>query len=203
MEGVDAVDIVLNALLGIALAATCGFRIFVPLLVMGIAEMTGLLDLGSGFQWIGTYPAIIIFGVATLMEILAYFIPVVDNILDAASMPLSVMAGIMVTAAAMTDANPILQWALAIIAGGGAAAATSLVSNGVHAASTLTTGGAANPVVSAVESTGSVIMSILAVVVPVLAVILIVIAMAVIYRYFIRAKRNLAPQPDAGPSPPQ
>ena len=183
-------DIVLNICIGIALAATCGFRIFVPLLALSVAGLAGVVDLGSSFQWIGTYQAVIVFGVATLVEILAYFIPYVDNILDAASVPFSVMAGVVVTAAVMTDVSPILRWAMAIIAGGGAAAAGSLVSNGVHAASTLASGGAANPVVSTVESTGSIVASILAVAVPILAVVLIVTAIFLIYRFFIRAKRR-------------
>jgi hypothetical protein len=183
-------DIVLNVCIGIALAATCGFRIFVPLLALSVAGLAGVVDLGSSFQWIGTYQAVIVFSAATLVEILAYFIPYVDNILDAASVPFSVMAGVVVTAAVMTDVSPILRWAMAIIAGGGAAAAGSLVSNGVHAASTLASGGAANPVVSTVESTGSVVASILAVAVPILAVVLIVAAIFLIYRFFIQAKRR-------------
>jgi hypothetical protein len=194
------VDIVLSVCIGIALAATCGFRIFIPLLALSIAGMTGFIDLGAGFQWMGTLPAVIIFGAATVAEVLAYFIPIVDNILDAASVPLSAVAGAFVAAAAITEVSPGVQWTLAIVAGGGLATATSLVSNAVHAASTLTTGGAANPAVSAVESTGSAFASILAIVVPILAVIAIAIGIVLIYRYFIQPSRKRRGEGGAGGS---
>jgi hypothetical protein len=97
---------------------TCGFRIFVPLLIMGIANVSGYLNLTDGFAWIASYPALIVFSVATVLEVIAYFFPYVDNLLNAISTPASVIAGIMVTAAVMTDVSPILQWTMAIIAGG-------------------------------------------------------------------------------------
>ncbi len=195
-------DAVLGVCIGIALAATCGFRLFIPLLALSIAGTAGLIDLGSGFHWLGTWPSIVVFGAATVAEILAYFIPIIDNILDAASVPFSVMAGVVAAAASMTDVSPFLQWSLAIIAGGGAAAAASLVSNGVHAASTLTTGGAANPAVSAVESTGSVVASVLAIVVPIAAVVLIATAIAAIYGYVVKAKRKAAADSGGGEGEP-
>lgn len=182
-------EIALNALIGIGLAATCGFRVFVPLLALGVAGMFGYVNLGSGFQWIATYPAIVALSVATLAEVLAYFFPYVDNLLVTVSSPLSIMAGVMAMAAVMTDVSPALQWSLAIIAGGGAATASSLVSNGVHHSSTVVSGGIANPLVSAVESVMSVIMSILSILVPILAVLLLVITVVLIYK-FIRKIRT-------------
>lgn len=184
--------ILINVLIGVSLAATCGFRVFVPFFVMGIAGMGGYLDLGSGFQWIASYPALIVFGVATLAEILAYFFPYVDNLLTTASVPISTIAGILVTAAVMTDINPILQWALAIIAGGGAATATSIISAGVHHGSTALTGGAANPVLSGLESAAAAIISVIAVVAPFLAIICILLILSVLYKIFGKLRRKPA-----------
>ncbi len=182
----------ISIIIGVSLAATCGFRIFVPLLVMGISAQAGYLDLGSGFQWIGTTPAIIVLAIATVVEVLAYFFPFVDNLLISLSAPISVLAGIMVSAAVMTDINPMLQWALAIIAGGGAAAATNLVSNGVHHSSTAVSAGTINPVVSTIESGLAVLTSILAVVAPLLALICIVTVVFFILKGYHRLKRRWA-----------
>ncbi len=184
-------EIVLQILVGVGLAATCGFRVFVPLLVMGIAGLSGYLQLAPGFTWITSLPAVIIFGIATVIEIAAYFIPYVDNLLDSISVPASVIAGVLVAASVITDIHPLLRWALAIIAGGGIAAVTSLISNGAHGVSTVASGGIANPVVSGAESVLSVLSSIIAIAVPVLAVILIVVLVFIAFRVLRHYKRKL------------
>ncbi|NLV48695.1 MAG: DUF4126 domain-containing protein [Clostridiaceae bacterium] len=181
---------ILQILIGVGLAATCGFRIFVPLLVMGIAGYSGYLELASEFSWIASLPAIIIFAVATIIEIAAYFIPYVDNLLDSISIPASVIAGIVVAASVITDMHPLLRWTFAVIAGGGVATVTSLVSNGVHGVSTVASGGGANPAVSGVESALSIVSAIVAVLVPVLAVILITIVVILTIRLMKKWKRR-------------
>ncbi|NLB52907.1 MAG: DUF4126 domain-containing protein [Syntrophomonadaceae bacterium] len=185
-------EIFLNVLIGIGLAATCGFRIFVPLLITGIAGVSGYLNLSSGFEWIASYPALVVFMAATVIEVIAYFFPFIDNLLNTISTPISVIAGVMLTAAVMTDINPILQWTLAIIAGGGAASATSLVSNGTHHASTIVSGGIANPFISAVESIISVILPVLAIAIPVLAFILFILLLFGFYKILSKLKSKIA-----------
>ena len=188
------VETFLSVLLGIGLAATCGFRIFVPLLIMGIAGISGSLNLSSGFEWIASYPAMIGFGIATIFEAVAYFFPYVDNLLNTISTPFSILAGVVVSAAVITDISPFLQWTLAIIAGGGAASATSLISNGAHHASTAVSAGLTNPVVSAVESVISVILPVLAIAMPVLAFILLILLVAAIYRLLIKLRSKIMPR---------
>ncbi|MDW7658294.1 MAG: DUF4126 domain-containing protein [Bacillota bacterium] len=185
-------EIVLQILIGVGLAATCGFRVFVPLLVMGIAGLSGYLHLATGFEWIASLPAVIIFGIATAIEIAAYFIPYIDNLLDSISIPVSVIAGIVVAASVITDVHPILRWTLAVMAGGGIATVTSLISNGVHGVSTVASGGAANPAVSGVESVLSVISAIISIVIPILAIVLIAILVIVAIRVLrkFRQKHN-------------
>lgn len=187
-------EILLQILIGVALSATCGFRVFVPLLVMGIANISGYLTLSSGFEWIGSYPAVIVFAVATAVEITAYFFPYIDNVLNTISIPVSIVAGIIVTASVITGIDPILQWSLAIIVGGGVATATSLVSSGVHGVSTVVSGGAANPIVSTVESAGSVITAVLAVAVPVLAVVLLILLIVLVLLSLRKFRKKNAPE---------
>ncbi|MBK9097967.1 MAG: DUF4126 domain-containing protein [bacterium] len=158
-----------SILLGIGLSAATGFRIFVPFLVASIASITGYLPLSSSFEWIGTYPALILFGVATIIEIGAYYIPWLDNLLDSIATPAAFIAGAILMVAVVSGLPPLAKWALAIIAGSGAAGIVQTGTTITRAASTTTTGGLANPVVSTVEAGSSFGLSLLAIMLPVAA----------------------------------
>ncbi len=170
-------DTLLAVFLGVGLSAACGFRIFFPLFIMSIASISGNLELSQGFEWIATYPALITFGIATLSEILAYYIPWVDNLLDAIATPAAITAGVIVMAAAVGDMNPLLKWTLAVIVGGGIAGTLQGFTGLVRLASSATTGGLGNPVVSTMEAGGSFILSILAIFLPIVAFIAVLILM--------------------------
>jgi hypothetical protein len=176
------VDTALSVFIGIGLSAAVGFRIFVPFLIMSIAALSGNLDLAPGFDWVGTYYALIAFLVATVVEVLAYYIPWVDNVLDTVATPAAVVAGIVATAAVVTDMSPLLKWSLALIAGGGAAATVQAATVAVRGASSLTTGGIGNPVVATGELGGSTITSLLAIIVPVLTFILLIVTGVFVWR---------------------
>jgi uncharacterized protein DUF4126 len=158
--------------LGIGLSAACGFRVFVPLLVMSIASLSGHLALSHGFEWIGSYPALITFSVATCLEVAGYYIPWVDHVLDTMATPAALLAGAVVTAAMVGDMSPFLKWTLAVIAGGGAAGLVQGTTVVARSASSLGTGGLGNPIVATAELGGAVVTSILAIVAPVLVLVL-------------------------------
>ena len=158
--------------IGLGLAAACGFRVFVPLLVASIAARAGYLSLAAGFDWVGTEPALYAFATATLLEILAYYIPWLDNALDAIATPAAVIAGMLVGAAVFTDLPPFLKWSLAIIAGGAAAGMVQGATGLLRLKSTALTGGLANPVVSTLELAGSLVTAVMALMVPVVALVL-------------------------------
>lgn len=158
--------------IGLGLAAACGFRVFVPLLVTSIAARAGYLPLAPGFEWVGTEPALYAFATATLLEILAYYIPWLDNALDAMATPAAVFAGMLVGAAVFTDLPPFLKWSLAIIAGGAAAGMVQGATGLLRLKSTALTGGLANPVVSTLELVGSLVTAVMALMVPVVALVL-------------------------------
>ncbi len=164
-------DAFLSVALGIALAAATGFRVFVPLLVAGLAARAGWIPLTDTFSWLSSTPALLMLGTAALFETMAYYIPGVDHILDVLASPVAVAAGAVASAAVMTDVSPELMWPIAIIAGGGIAAATKGSAALVRAKSGVTTAGLANPVVSTVETAGAILLSILALLLPVLALI--------------------------------
>jgi hypothetical protein len=158
--------------IGLGLAAACGFRVFVPLLVASIAAQAGYLSLAPGFEWVGTQPALYAFATATVLEILAYYIPWLDNALDAIATPAAVIAGMLVGAAVFTDLPPFLKWSLAIIAGGAAAGMVQGATSLLRLKSTALSGGLANPVLSTLELVGSFVMAAMALMAPVVALLL-------------------------------
>ena len=101
-------ETLLGVIIGLGLSAACGFRVFVPLLVMSIASLSGHLTLSSGFEWIGTYPALLAFAVATVLEIAAYYIPWVDNFLDIIGAPAAIIAGMIAMASSASTGPP--EW---------------------------------------------------------------------------------------------
>lgn len=162
-------EILLSIGLGVGLAAACGFRVFLPVLVMGVASRAGALDLADGFEWMASTPALLALGVATVCEIGAYYIPWLDNVLDAAAMPAAVTAGVVVAAANIETATPMLGWALAAVGGGSAAAVVQTGTTLLRGASTVMTAGIGNPVISTGEAGSAVGLSVLAIGLPVVA----------------------------------
>ena len=159
----------LSILVGLGLSAAVGFRVFVPLLIMGVAAQTGYLTLASGFAWIGSTPALIAFGVATVLEIAGYFIPWVDHVLDVIAAPAAVVAGTIATAGTVVNIDPFFRWTLAIIAGGGIAGLIHGLTGATRVVSTITSAGVTNPGVALAEAGSSVVLSVLAILLPVIA----------------------------------
>jgi hypothetical protein len=186
-------ETVLAISLGIGLSAACGFRVFVPLLVMSVASLSGHLTLAPGFQWIGTYPGLVTFSVATVVEIGGYYIPWVDHLLDTMATPAAIVAGTVITAAVVSNMSPMMKWSLAAIAGGGAAGlvqGTTVVARGL---STATTGGLGNPFFATIELGGALFTSILALLAPLLAVGLIAVLLFVLSRKIVQKTRKAQP----------
>ena len=180
-------DIALSITLGIGLAAAVGLRIFLPLLVVSVAAYAGHLQLSGNFAWLGSLPAMTMLGAAAIVEVLAYYIPAVDNLLDAITTPVALVAGTLVSAAVMVDLPPIVKWTTAIIAGGGAAGLTQGVTALLRAKSTALTGGLGNPVIATAELGGALTLAVLALVAPLIALA----AVVVFFWVTIRAVRRL------------
>src|SRR5688500_2787747 len=144
-------DAWMGFVIGIGLAAACGFRVFVPLLGVSLASLSGHLELANGFDWMATRAAVIGFATATVLEIGAFYIPWLDNLLDVIATPAAVIAGTIATASMVVDVSPFMKWSLALIAGGGVAGTIQGTTAFVRGAATGTTGGVANPFVSTLE----------------------------------------------------
>ena len=189
-------EIAVSVALGVGLAAATGFRVFLPMLVLSIAANTGHLALADSFAWIGTLPALILLGVAAVVEIIAYYIPGVDNLLDTLATPAALVAGTVISAAVITDLPPTVKWATAVIAGGGIAGLIQSTSALLRAKSTVFTGGLGNPVIATTELSGSLIVSILAIAAPLIALLLVVLFLWLALRFLLRLTRRDAPSPE-------
>jgi hypothetical protein len=166
-------ETLLGIAVGIGLSAACGFRVFVPLLVMNLASLSGQLHLSSGFGWIGSYYATVAFSTATIVEVLSYYIPWLDHVLDIVATPAAIIAGTVATASMVTGISPFLKWTLALIAGGGIAGVVQGTTVALRATSSVSTAGIGNPLVSTLELVGSIITALLAILVPILCLVLI------------------------------
>jgi hypothetical protein len=184
--GLSNVDIAASVALGIGLTAATGLRLFLPMLVVSGAAYAGYLPLSENFAWLGTPAALLLLGVAAIAEILAYYIPGVDNLLDTLATPAAFVAGTVISAAVITDLPPMVKWAAAIIAGGGIAGVTQSVTTLVRAKSTVLTGTLGNPVIATTEFGGSLLVSLLALVAPLLALVIIALLLWAAIRWLRR-----------------
>lgn len=172
-------EAVLSVCLGIGLAAACGFRVFIPFLIMSVASRAGHLDLAGSFEWIASDAALAAFAAATTLEIGAYFVPWLDNLLDTMATPTAVVAGVLAAAATIEGTSPLVAWTLAVIGGGGIAGLIQTSTTLLRGASTLMTAGLGNPVISTAEAGGAFTLAAVAVTIPVLAAFLVLTVLLV------------------------
>ena len=198
-------DTLLSLGVGLGLSAACGFRVFVPLLVASIAAHNGYLALAPGFEWVGTPQALYAFATATLLEVLAYYIPWLDNALDAVATPAAVIAGMLASAAVFADLPPFLKWSVAIIAGGAAAGMVQGATGLLRLKSAVFSGGLGNPVISTLELLGALAMTVVALTIPVVALLLAVALCVAAFRLAGRilfGPRDKGRRPTSGTSAP-
>lgn len=177
-------ETIISIFLGVGLAASVGFRVFLPLFALSLAAYNGLWELNASWEWMGSLAALITFGVATIVELLAYYIPWVDNLLDSLAIPLAALAGTAVVVSTAANMDPVVTWSLAIIAGGGTATAIKGASATSRLASSVSTGGLANPVVSSVETATATVVSLASILAPVIGVILVIMILIVIFAIY-------------------
>ena len=195
--GTVSIETLLSLAVGLGLAAAAGLRVFVPLLLLGTAAHLQLIALTDGFEWLSSSSALAALGVATVLEIGAYYFPWLDNLLDIVAAPAAVVAGIVVTAAVTTDLPPAIRWAAAIIAGGGTAGAVQSLTTIARLKSTVGTAGLGNPVLATIEWIGSVATSLVVIVLPALALVVVAgffLMLVALWRRFSSRERRLSPR---------
>jgi hypothetical protein len=198
-----SMEFVLSAGLGIGLAAACGFRVFVPLLGVSVAALAGHVELADELAWMGSWPALACFGTATALEIGAYYVPWIDNLLDSIATPAAVVAGTVAMGSVITDMSPLMRWSLALIAGGGTAGLIQAATVALRGTSSLTTAGTGNWLVATIELLASIGGTILSLLVPLVAGGFVALLVVIAIFYLIRRphSRSLSAS-TVGPSTP-
>jgi len=183
-------ETILSMFLGIGLSASVGFRVFLPLFALSLATYFGKWDLNESWLWIGSLTAVITLGIATFVEITANYIPVVDSFLDTVAIPLATSAGAVVIVSTVVGLSPVITWAVAIIAGGGTAAAVKSSASVTRLGSTLSTAGFGNFLVSTLETGVSIVISIVSIFLPIVAIILAIFIFYIVFNRYKKLRPN-------------
>ena len=192
----DEAGVILAALMGISLAAASGFRVFLPPFFLSLSIRADFVEVdlvGTSFEFFETTPAIIILGVASMAEFAAYYVPWVDNLLDSIASPAAIMAGIGMTAIVMEGSDPVVQWVIAIIAGGGASATIQGATVSTRGLSSTFTFGYANSLVATSENVASVALTIVALLAPLVAGVFAIVIIFLMVRRWVRSEKQTNP----------
>ena len=167
-EQLDLAGLAIQIALGLGLAASAGLRAFLPLLVAGAAGRLGVLELSDSFGWLASTPALVVFGVAVVAEVLGDKFPLVDHALDALHTLVKPVAGTLLAASVLTELPPLEATVLSLVTGGAVSEAVHLTKAKLRLLSTATTAGIGNPVLSVLEDLAAFAASVAAVLVPLL-----------------------------------
>ncbi|MFN8093580.1 MAG: DUF4126 domain-containing protein [Vicinamibacteria bacterium] len=179
--------------LAIALAASAGLRAWLPLLLAGGLARAGVLDLGPTFQFLASNKALVLFAVATVIELVGDKIPAVDHALDVLATPLRPAAGALLAASVLgTVSDPLTSIVLGTAVGAPTALVPHAAKSALRAASTATTGGLANPLLSFVEDAITLVAFALAVLVPLAVVALLGLTLYLASRWLRRRHATTA-----------
>ncbi|MFO0694636.1 MAG: DUF4126 domain-containing protein [Polyangiales bacterium] len=196
-SGIEPLSLAAQVMMGTSLAACAGLRAWLPLLAVGILARLGFLPLNHAFAFVGSTPALVVFGVATLVELVGDKVIAVDHALDAASTFVRPVAGTVLAAASLSETDPLLATVAGLVVGGGAALTVHSGKAVVRAKSTTLAvfhGGLGNAGLSLLEDGAAMIGTGLAIAAPIVAflgaVLLLVACVAVLY-FFVKAGRHV------------
>ena len=188
----SGVDLYVALALGIGLAAASGFRVFIPPFLYGLAtrfDLNPTAFAGSDMQaWMASDLGLTVLGAAVVCELLAYYIPWLDNLLDAIASPAAVVGGMVLMSSSLGELDPVLRWSTSIIVGGTTSGTVQVTTVGVRALSTASTGGLGNPLVSTVEAAACLVCTVLALLLPLLAMALVVTGLIMGGRWLLRRR---------------
>jgi hypothetical protein len=185
------ITMITSTCIGIALSASSGFRVFLPMLAANLAARFGGIQLNSGFEWLASSDATIIFIVASIVEIASFYIVLIDNLLDAIAVPAAMVAGSILSSSMIPIDSPVIHWGLGIIAGGGTAGTIQAGTGLLRLTSTKFTGTLGNPIFTTVENVLAVVIIALAFVIPVIVSAIIIYFLVKILKWvFVKKTTN-------------
>ncbi|WP_435152110.1 DUF4126 domain-containing protein [Micromonospora aurantiaca (nom. illeg.)] len=174
----------LEVLTGSGLAASAGLNAYIPLLLMGLlSRYTDLVELPSGWQWLGNGWVVLILAVLLAVEVVADKVPVVDHVNDVVQTVVRPTAGGLAFGAGagsetVTVSDPDTffsthQW-VPVVVGVLIALGVHLLKAAARPVINATTAGVGAPVASTAEDATSVVMSVVALLLPVLVLVFLV-----------------------------
>lgn len=184
----EATAVIMATLMGISLAAASGFRVFLPPFLLSLAarfDIVWFLEidlLGTEFEFFTSTLAIAVLGIATVAEFAGFYVPWIDNVLDTVATPASILAGVAMTAIVLEGTDPIIQWAVAIVAGGGVAATIQSATVVTRSLSSTFTFGLGNSAVATGENVASVALTLIAILIPFISAFVVILVVALLVR---------------------
>ena len=192
------VTVIMATLMGISLAAASGFRVFLPPFLLSLAarfNVVWFLDIdliGTQFEFFTSTLSIVVLGIATVAEFAAFYAPWIDNALDTIATPASIMAGVAMMAIVLEGNDPIIQWTVAIVAGGGVAATIQSATVATRGLSSTFTFGLGNSAVATGENVASVALTLIAILIPFLSALFVLLIVALLLRMKRKKKEPVA-----------
>ncbi|GAA5513196.1 hypothetical protein Dcar01_01922 [Deinococcus carri] len=183
-------ELLSGLLSSLGLSGAAGLNAYIPLLVVGLLDRTGVLHLSAPYDLLGSPWVLLGVAVLGLLDFVGDKIPGVDHVLHLVGGVVNAAAGAVLFAAqsGIADVPPALSLALGLLVAGGVHATRTAV----RPVATATTGGLANPVLSTAEDGASLGLSLLAVFAPLLAVLGLAGLLVGAYRLWARVRGRRA-----------
>lgn len=194
----NGTNIFLGILLGLGLSASTGLNTFLPLLLLSAAARFNIagIELGQKFEWLTSDAAMISLIIACVLELIADKVPALDHFLDSAGTFIRPLAGALASASVLTGIDPVVAALIGIIVGAPTSFGLHTLKAGTRIASSATTFGCANPVLSLIEDVLSFGLAVLSIFLPVLVPVALALLVYALYRLMKRIRRApAAPAP--------
>ena len=183
-------SIISSIFLAFGLSAACGFRIFIPPLTYSLLYRADLVQLGEGWDWIGSDWVIAVLALAALFEIIGNLFPWFDNLLDLLATPTAIIAGTILSAFSLSEIDPGLKWILSVMSGVLITGGFQLTTVSLRGFSSIFTGGFINPIISVIEDFISLLISISIIIFPIFGIILVILISLSLKNIFTRFRKK-------------
>jgi uncharacterized membrane protein len=199
-RSMSGMNLVLGLLLGLGLSASTGLNTFLPLLLLSAAARFHIagIELGTKFEWLTSDAAMITLIVACVIELVADKIPAVDHFLDTAGTFVRPVAATLASASVLTGVDPLVAAILGIIIGAPTSLGMHTLKAGTRVASSATTFGCANPVISIIEDVIAFFLSVLSIFVPLLVPLAVALLVWGLWRLMKRIRSGVRGPETAG-----
>ena len=184
-------DLYLKILIGLGLSAASGFRLFVPFAILSIFSISGIYNTTSTPFIFSSDLFLVIFIILSVSEVLLFYNPWIDNMLDLISTPASIFSGIILTYFVLYDMEIYLRLLISVILGGLVSLNVQLLTVKARSSTSIFSKGNGNQIVSTIENISSIFISILVLKFPLAGIFVSAIIIYLIYTFIIKKGRQV------------